>query len=81
MQKGATGAAESINKFIEGQEEGARKVAPEKKDFWDSFGASENSPAQPPKKSNVGTAAIRSAGTGSGADQTKKRDEDWGDDW
>ncbi|EXJ92721.1 hypothetical protein A1O3_01273 [Capronia epimyces CBS 606.96] len=82
IQSGAKGAAESFNKFIEGQDERAsavaasRKAEPERKDFWDSFGV----PSEPPKSSSsIGTSAMKKAPL---ANPPKKTKEDgWGDDW
>ena len=82
IQSGAKGAAEGFNKFIEGQDERATKVAgrqqqnvePERKDFWDSFGVADE-PA--PKSSNLGTSAMKKKEGG----QQPKKDDGWGDDW
>lgn len=81
IQSGAKGAADTFNKFIEGQDEGAanaaarKKVEPERKDFWDSFGVSN----EPPKPSNIGTGVMKKSTGGSGAPRNK--DDGWGDDW
>ena len=82
IQTGAKGAAESFNKFIEGQDEaasntaGKRQVAPEKKDFWDSFGA----PQESSKSSNIGTGVMKKTG-GSGPTGQRNKEDGWGDDW
>ena len=79
IQASAKGAAESINKFVEGQDEkpGATSrgnVAPERQDFWDSFGASEVT-AEHGKPSTLGTSAMKGGAAGKG------KEEGWGDDW
>lgn len=80
ISSGARGAAEGFNKFIEGQDEAAAKAAnkgkvePERKDFWDSFGA----PAEP-KSGSLGTSAMKK--TNNNAGQQPKKDDGWGDDW
>jgi len=77
IQSGAKGAAESLNKFVEGQDgsaAGRRNVEPERKDFWDSFGAS----AEEAKPTGLGTSAIKKSGGGTGA--SKGKDDGW-DDW
>ena len=81
IQSSAKGAAESINKFVEGQDEKAGSaasrgtVAPERQDFWDSFGASEVT-AEHGKPSTLGTSAMKGGGAGG-----KGKEEGWGDDW
>ena len=82
VQKGTKGAAEQFNKFVEGSGEGGSSqraaVAPEKKDFWDSFGAPAANRSQSPlaggsttkKSSAIGTAAMKKGGG----------KEEWGDD-
>ncbi|KAL2409320.1 ADP-ribosylation factor GTPase-activating protein GCS1 [Exophiala dermatitidis] len=87
IQSGAKGAAESFNKFIEGQDERAaaassRKTtaqpAPERKDFWDSFGLSADSSSKS-GSSSIGTSAMKKTPV---ANPPKKTKEDgWGDDW
>ncbi|KAL2435363.1 ADP-ribosylation factor GTPase-activating protein GCS1 [Exophiala dermatitidis] len=86
IQSGAKGAAESFNKFIEGQDERAaaassRKTAqpaPERKDFWDSFGLSAESSSKS-GSSSIGTSAMKKTPV---ANPPKKTKEDgWGDDW
>lgn len=43
-------AAESFNRFVEGDERGARSAkAPEKAEFWDSFGAAPTGPSSDKK--------------------------------
>ena len=78
IQSGAKGAAESLNRFVEGQDQTntpRRTVEPERKDFWDSFGA----PSSPEtsKSSSIGTNAMKGGGSGSGG---KSKEEGW-DDW
>ena len=78
IQSSAKGAAESINKFVEGQDEkassaaGRGSIAPERQDFWDSFGASEVT-AEHGRPSTLGTSAMKGGGKG--------KEEGWGDDW
>ena len=88
VQRGAQGAASSVNnqfqRFVEGSEgEKPRStVEPERKDFWDSFGGDSTSSMNPTiprnasaKKSNaIGTSAMKASGGGEGKDA-------WGDDW
>ncbi|KIW16734.1 hypothetical protein PV08_03923 [Exophiala spinifera] len=79
IQTGAKGAAESFNKFVEGQDEkasaAARRVEPERKDFWDSFGMGASGAPKP--ASSIGTSAMKKT---PGASQ-KSKDDGWGDDW
>jgi ADP-ribosylation factor GTPase-activating protein 1 len=87
ITSGAKGAAEGFNRFIEGQDAGAARVAggqrsasgakvePERKDFWDSFGASEKAAGG---GGSLGTSAMKK---GSGSQQPAKKDDGWGDDW
>ena len=84
IQSGAKGAADSINKFVEGQDDKASGVAargnaaPERQDFWDSFGASEVTAEHGSghgKPSTLGTSAMKRGGTGRG------KEEGWGEDW
>lgn len=83
VQKGTKGAAEQFNKFVEGSGEGGSSqraaAEPEKKDFWDSFGAPAVNRSQSPlagggtttkKSSTIGTAAMKKGGG----------KEEWGDD-
>ena len=81
IQSGAKGAADSLSKFVEGQDERAGQVAgrkqaePERKDFWDSFGV-EKEPAKP---SSIGTSAMKKPS--GGTQPPKKKEDGWGDDW
>ena len=77
IQTGTKGAAEKFNQFVEntgegtGSAAGARsKPAPERQDFWDSFG----DPGEDKTKNNssIGTAAMRK-----GEEGGKK--DGWGD--
>lgn len=96
IQSGARGAAESFNKFVEGQDErtgsvaSRRAVEPERKDFWDSFGEplAAAAPTTKPQSSTIGTSAMRGGGgaaggaAATGAPASKPGKEDgWGDDW
>lgn len=87
VASGAKGATEQFHKFVEGQDNaaaasasrgGPQRKEPERKDFWDSFGVSDN-PA-PAKPSSIGTAAMKK-NTGDDAAAKKKKDDGWGDDW
>lgn len=86
ITSGAKNAAEGFNKFIEGQDEkaasaaGRSKAEPERKDFWDSFGAGGNGgdDASPKKSGSLGTSAMKKP---QGASGQKKKDDGWGDDW
>jgi len=83
LQTGAKGAAESFNKFVEGQDDKASAAAaarggePERKDFWDSFGAGASG-ASSKSNSSIGTSAMKKTPASS---QTKSKDDGWGDDW
>lgn len=64
---------------MEGQDErasnaaGQRKVEPERKDFWESFGQ----PTESSKPSSVGTSAMKGKGN-----EKKKEGDGWGtEDW
>ena len=84
IQTGTKIAADRFNNFVEdsggaggsgggGGGSGSRAaVAPERKDFWDSFGEPEQ------KAGSIGTAAMRKGGGGGGGGQTQ--DEKW-DNW
>ncbi|KAH0846080.1 hypothetical protein AYO21_01257 [Fonsecaea monophora] len=85
IQTGARGAAESFNKFVEGQDEKAaaaassKRAEPERKDFWDSFGQGGGG-----GNSSIGTSAMRktTSGSATAANPPRKGKEDgWGDDW
>jgi ADP-ribosylation factor GTPase-activating protein 1 len=85
IQSGAKSAAEGFNKFIEGQDEGAARVAnksgnvePERKDFWDSFGAA-NEQKSGGGGGSLGTSAMKKKDLPAG--QPGKKDDGWGDDW
>ncbi|KIW38591.1 hypothetical protein, variant [Exophiala oligosperma] len=87
IQTGAKGAAESFNKFVEGQDEKAsaaaasRGVEPERKDFWDSFGMGGGGAGAgggaSKSSSSIGTSAMKKT---PGSSQ-KSKDDGWGDDW
>lgn len=77
LQAGAKGAADSISKFVEGQDDGAagsarRKAEPERKDFWDSFGAPDNTESSKP--SSIGTSAMKGGG---GGGVGRPKDDGW----
>jgi len=73
---------DTFNRFVEGSPSGSGYARtstsePEKKDFWDSFGA----PAEE-KKSALGTSAMKkpSLGMGGSSSVQGKKDDEW-DDW
>jgi hypothetical protein len=80
IHSGAKGAAGSLNKFVEGQDEKASgaasrgSVVPERQDFWDSFGAAEVT-AEHGQPSTLGTNAMKGGAAGKG------KEDGWGDDW
>lgn len=85
VASGAKGATEQFHKFVEGQDSaaaasasrsGGQRKEPERKDFWDSFGVSDD-PA-PAKASSIGTSAMKKPANDSAS---KKKDDGWGDDW
>ncbi|KAL9111137.1 MAG: hypothetical protein Q9227_004400 [Pyrenula ochraceoflavens] len=82
IQTGAKGAADKFNQFVEGQDERAASRAnrsePERKDFWDSFGAS-NTPTST-QSSTIGTSAMKK-GSGPAGGASKGKEEGWGEDW
>ena len=96
IQSGAKGAAESFNKFVEGQDDKAssaaagRKADPERKDFWDSFGqpegfkslggASGGGGGGGGGSNSIGTSAMRKT-TNPTANPPRKKEDGWGDDW
>ena len=51
-------------------------MEPERKDFWDSFGASDN--PEPSKPNSIGTAAMKGGSTT--APGSKGKDEGW-EEW
>ena len=65
-------AAGQFNRFVEGESGPSRSVIqPEKKDFWDSFGA----PVEGEKKSStIGTAAMKGGG---GSSRDGGKEDDW----
>lgn len=91
ISTGARGAADSFNKFVEGQDNAAaaaatsRKAEPERKDFWDSFGQSEltRTTSGGGGNSSIGTSAMKKTTSNTPvANPPKKTKEDgWGDDW
>ncbi|KIW89678.1 uncharacterized protein Z519_09834 [Cladophialophora bantiana CBS 173.52] len=84
IQSGARGAAESFNKFVEGQDEkaassaAARRTEPERKDFWDSFGQGGGG-----NSNSIGTSAMRKtpSATVTANPPRKTKEDGWGDDW
>jgi ADP-ribosylation factor GTPase-activating protein 1 len=85
IQTGAKGAADSFNRFVEGDDMrpdgGARGAAePERKDFWDSFGKDDEAlSANKTKPSSIGTAAMKKGGGGHGGSGGKEEGDGWGD--
>jgi ADP-ribosylation factor GTPase-activating protein 1 len=85
LQSGARGAAQSFNKFVEGQDERAAAAAagakggvePERKDFWDSFGQGGGGGAP----SSIGTSALKKTTSPAANPPRKTKEDGWGDDW
>ncbi|EXJ62300.1 hypothetical protein A1O7_02734 [Cladophialophora yegresii CBS 114405] len=85
LSTGARGAAQSFNKFVEGQDERAsssaasreRDVEPERKDFWDSFGL----PAGGGATSSIGTNALKKTVSPAANPPRKTKEDGWGEDW
>lgn len=100
IQAGTKTAAESFNRFVEGDEKLAPRAggstkgpAPDKRDFWESFGEAPKGPAADkrefwddfsaagetaqPKPTSIGTSAMKK----SSSQQPSAKDESWGDDW
>ena len=85
IQTGAKGATQKFNQFVEGQDERtasrANRAEPERKDFWDSFGADASSTTAS-KASTIGTSAVKKgSGGGAGGAPSKGKDEGWGEEW
>ena len=87
IQTGARGAAESLSKFVEGQDASAassatsRRGEPEKKDFWDSFGQGGGAGGVG-GNSSIGTSAMKKTTSATTARPPRKTKEDgWGDEW
>ncbi|KAI1611849.1 hypothetical protein EDD36DRAFT_268257 [Exophiala viscosa] len=84
VQTGAKGAADTLTKFVEGQDEQASRAAaakggePERKDFWDSFGAGGGAGGASKSGGSLGTSAMKKPTSGP---QTKSKEDGWGDDW
>ncbi|KAL9629095.1 MAG: hypothetical protein Q9164_007024, partial [Protoblastenia rupestris] len=77
IQTGTKDAAEKFNNFIENEGDGPAPrskpaVAPERQDFWDSFG----DPGAEKNGSAIGTAAMKKGGGGGGGGK-----EDGWDNW
>ncbi|PNS17434.1 hypothetical protein CAC42_7117 [Sphaceloma murrayae] len=97
IQSGTKTAATNFNKFIEGDDRpgahaGGRGPAPEKQDFWDSFGDAPKGPSNDKKDfwdefaaagETAQTAKPTSIGTSAmkkpGAGTSNKKDDGWGD--
>ena len=85
VQRGTKNAADSFNRFVEGNEGDARRGAAvelEKKDFWDSFGVAPGS-ASAKGNSSIGTSAMKGMGSGGArpADRhASNANEDWGEE-
>lgn len=81
-QKATKDAAEQFSRFVEGEggSSSSKTVEPEKRDFWDSFGALGESTK---KSSTVGTAAMKgggSSGTGGKGIGGGKGEDGW-EEW
>ncbi|KAK4690488.1 hypothetical protein P7C71_g6314, partial [Lecanoromycetidae sp. Uapishka_2] len=79
IQTGTKGAAEKFNQFVENAGEGGSsgsaprsKPAPERQDFWDSFGDAGADKSK--DSSSIGTAAMRKGGGGG-----EKKGDGWTD--
>ena len=92
VASGAKGATEQFQKFVEGQDNAAaasaarsgpgKQAEPERKDFWDSFGAPDEPATTTVKPSSIGTAAMKKTTSNTNdAGTKKKKDDGWGDDW
>ncbi|ETI23836.1 hypothetical protein G647_05642 [Cladophialophora carrionii CBS 160.54] len=85
LQSGARGAAQSFNKFVEGQDERAaasaasRDVEPERKDFWDTFGQSGGGGGG--GASSIGTNALKKTISPAANPPRKTKEDGWGEDW
>ena len=99
IQTGAASAGNVINNFVEGSDKAAtkRNVEPEKKDFWDSFGAAPQGPSQDKQDfwdefssagearaqgKTIGTgAAKKPSGIGTSAVKKAKKEDEGWGDW
>lgn len=94
IQYGTKNAAETFNKFVEGDDRLAPRAggpAPEKQDFWDSFGDAPKGPANDKKDfwddfaasaESAQTSKPASIGTSAmkkPAHQGSSKDDSWGD--
>ena len=88
VQTGTKGAAEQFNKFVEdsGSSGGPKDVSrstkePERKDFWDSFGAPAGGEQGSASKLNVGSkpSAIGTAAMKTGSKERPGDDDKWDD--
>lgn len=92
VQTGTKGAAEQFQRFVEGEGTAAsatssrtKGIEPEKKDFWDAFGAPASGgqgQGQGRGGGAIGTAAVRKAGAGRGVPAGKEpgKEDGWGED-
>lgn len=97
VQTGTKGAKEQLSRFVEGEgpaESGVRReLEPEKREFWDSFGAAGGMGMGIGigKKEAIGTAVVRKKGVGAGAGagtgamgggrvKVAGKEEGWGDE-
>jgi ADP-ribosylation factor GTPase-activating protein 1 len=94
LQTGVATAGTTFNRLVEGSDGTATssrsRAEPEKKDFWDSFGAPPSGPASDKKDfwdefSSAGGAGAAAAkkpsgiGTSAMKKPAAKKDEDWGE--
>lgn len=91
VQAGTKSAAENFNRFVEGDERlapGGKGPAPEKQDFWDSFGDAPKGPSNDKKDfwddfASAGEVAQAKGGKptsiGTSAMKKPKSDDAWGD--
>jgi ADP-ribosylation factor GTPase-activating protein 1 len=81
IQTGTTAAGTAFTRFVEGDEHPAstnRNVEPEKKDFWDSFGAPPSGPSADKKDfwdefSSAGETKTQNKSLGTGAMGAQKK--------
>ena len=82
VQRGTRGAADSFNRFVEG--DGRPGAEPERKDFWDSFGGSDEGASASVGSRAMGVAsAAAKKGSAIGTTAVKKTDgkDDWSEDF
>ena len=87
VQTGARGAAQSLNKFVEGQDDraasstGSRGAEPEKKDFWDSFGQGGGGGGRESPIESIGTGVLKKTTSPAANPPRRTKEDGWGEDW